>query len=227
MSEEESPHRLDPDLAASAAPSRARQPPPPPVDPRPYRWAIGIFGLALVIAFSVYQISSHGLATPGVPPGSPLHVFAAPLAASNLSGDANLAPPCGASRHDPRALNLCLLVRRGPLVLVFFSPSSRDCERQVDTLQSVASQFPAGKVQFAAVAVRAGHAATAALVRSHRWTVPVAYDRDGAVGGLYDVEICPLIELARPGGIVVQRLIGNHWRSPTALAARVRTLLAR
>jgi len=195
------------------------------LDPRPYRWAIGVFGLGLVIAFSVYQLTSHRVATPGVPPGGRLRFFAAPLADSTLIGDANLAPPCTPARHDPRALNVCLLARRGPLVLAFFSISSRGCEQQVDALQSVATRYRGSRVQFAAVAVRAGRAPVAALARRHRWAIPVAYDRDGAVGSLYDVEICPLVELARTGGLVAERLIGNHWRSPAALAERVGALL--
>jgi hypothetical protein len=81
-------------------------------------------------------------------------------------------------------------------------------------------------VQFAAVAVRSGHAQIAALVRSHHWTVPVAYDRDGAVGGIYNVAVCPLLELARRGGKVADRLIGNHWLDQQALGAEVRERLA-
>ena len=38
---------------------------------------------------------------------------------------------------------------------------------------------------------------------------------------------CPLLELARRGGTVAQRLIGEHWLNEGALAARVRALLAR
>lgn len=242
MSGEEPRHRLDPDRAAaesasqrldpdraaaeSAAPRRANRPPPPEIDVRRYRWAIGILGLALVIAFSVYRVTSRVPATAGVPAGQRLHFFAAPLAASNLNGDANLDPPCTFAQHDPRALNVCLLVQRAPLVLAFFSPSSEDCRTQVDTLQSVGRQFRSGRVQFAAVAVRSGHAQIAALVRSHHWTVPVAYDRDGAVGGIYNVAVCPLLELARRGGKVADRLIGNHWLDQQALGAEVRERLA-
>ena len=43
------------------------------IDTRPYRWTIGIFGLVLVIAFSVYQFASHGVGSAGVPPGKRLH----------------------------------------------------------------------------------------------------------------------------------------------------------
>ena len=116
-------------------------------------------------------------------PGSQLHFFAAPLAASTLNGDANLNPPCTLARHDPRALNVCLLVKRGPLVLDFFVTNSSECEREVDTMQALARRPALRRVQFAAVAVNGSHAATAKAVRRHGWTIPVAYDADGAVGG--------------------------------------------
>jgi peroxiredoxin len=186
---------------------------------------IGIFGLLLVVAISIYQFARHGVGTTGVPPGHRLHFFAAPLAASTLNGDPNLDPPCTLARHDPRALNICLLSRRAPLVLAFFVTGSTDCRRQVDALQALSGEFPVGAVQFAAVAVNASHSDTAALVRSHHWTIPVAYDRDGAVGALYGVEVCPMVELAYRGGIVKDRLIGDHWVTGTALAPRVRALL--
>jgi hypothetical protein len=77
------------------------------------------------------------------------------------------------------------------------------------------------------VAVNGSHAATAKAVRRHAWTIPVAYDADGAVGGLYGVSACPLLELVDRGGTVAQRLIGEHWLNRGALAARVRALLER
>jgi hypothetical protein len=217
---------MDPDRAAEvmAPPPPARQ---PVIDTRPYRLMIGIFGLLLVLGISIYQFASHGVGTTGVPPGKPLHLFAAPLARSTLNGDANLRPPCTLARHDPRALNVCLMVRRAPLVLAFFVNGSANCKRQVDTLQALSTQFPAGKVQFAAVAVRSGHAPTAAVVRAHHWTIPVGYDRDGALGALYGVEICPLVELAYRGGMVAYRLIGDQWLTTAALAGRVRAMLER
>jgi hypothetical protein len=195
------------------------------IDTRPYRRAIGLFGLLLVILVSGYLFATRGIQTAGVPAGKHLHFFAAPLASSTLNGDANLNPPCTLTRHDPRALNICLLAEKAPLVLAFFVTGSDDCKRQVDTLQVVSRDFPSNKVQFAAVAVRAGHAVTAKLVQTRRWRIPVAYDADGAVGALYGVAACPLLELAHRGGLVAERLIGNHWLSSTALSARVRDLV--
>ena len=202
--------------------------PPAPLDTRRYGWAVGVLAVALVIGFLLYALSSHNNSGPaGVPAGGQLHFFAAPLAASTLNGDANLNPPCTVARHDPRALNVCLLTKRGPLVLAFFVTNSSQCEHQVDTMQALAGQPALRRVQFAAVAVNGSHAAVAKAVRRHGWTIPVAYDADGAVGGVYGVTACPLLELADRGGTVAQRLIGEHWLNQGALAARVRTLVGR
>jgi hypothetical protein len=148
--------RLDPDLAApppatSSAPSKPPTPAPPVIDTRPYRWMVGIIGLAIVLGVSVYQFASHGVGSTGVAAGHRLRFFAAPLAATNLQGDANARPTCSAARHDPRALNVCLMVRRGPLVLSFFVTGAGQCVRQVSALQTLAGRFPS--VQFAAVAI--------------------------------------------------------------------------
>ena len=223
--------RLAPDLAVSASASSSAGPapglPPPAVDTKRYRWMIGTFGILLVLVISVYQFATNGVGTTGVAPGKPLHLFAAPLANSTLTGDANLKPPCSPAHHDPRALNICLLVERAPLVLAFFATGSDDCKHQVDTMQALSRRYGASEVQFAAVAVGAGRAETRSLVRSRGWTIPVAYDADGAVQSLYGVQICPMVELAYRGGIVKDRLIGNHWLATDALAARVQGLVGR
>jgi peroxiredoxin len=220
--------RLDPDrgrAVPAAAPAQSPASPPPPpvaVDTRRYQWMIGIFGLVLVAAISAYQFATHGVGTTGVPPGQRLHYFSAPLAASDLNGDPNAAPPCTLAGHDPRILNVCLLAGHGPVVLAFFVTGAGQCLRQVDALQTLSREYPA--VQFAAVAIDASHARTARLVRSHRWTIPVGYDRDGRVGALYGVAACPMVEMARRGGIVQDRLVGNRWQSARSLAPRVRGL---
>ncbi len=187
---------------------------------------VGAFAAVLVVAFAVYSFTTHAPSSAGVPVGRQLHFFAAPLAASTLNGDANLSPPCTLARHDPRALNVCLLVKRGPLVLDFFVTDSSACEREVSTLQGLADMPSLRGVQFAAVAINASHAATDKLVRRHGWTIPVAYDADGSVGAVYGVTACPMLELSERGGTVADRLIGEHWLNESALAARVRTLLA-
>lgn len=199
------------------------------VDNRRYAWMVGVLAAVLVAGFVVYALTNHrsGAGTPGVAAGQPLRYFAAPLAAFDLNGDANLSPPCTLARHDPRALNLCLLAKRGPLVLDFFVTGSRACEREVDTMQALAAAPGTRAAAYAAVAVSTGHAAAEKAVRAHGWTIPVAYDADGGVGGLYSVTACPLLELSYRGGTVATRLIGEHWIGRAALGAQVQALLRR
>lgn len=189
---------------------------------RRYAWVVGAIGLALVIAFSIQQLTGPGTPSTGVAPGRPLHMFAAPLAASDLAGVSNPSPSCNPTRHDPRALNLCLLVGAHPVALAFFVPQAKQCVAQVDAMQRLAGRFQT--VSFAAVAVGAGHAITASLVRRHRWTIPVAYDSNGEVGALYGVAACPMLELAHRGGIVADRLIGDRWANAAALAPFLQAL---
>jgi peroxiredoxin len=220
-----------PEPSASAGgdlpPPRAAFAPAPVVDTRRYQRMIGLIGLALVAAFSVYLlVNHHASSTTGVAAGHRLRWFAAPLATTDLRGAANLHPPCTFAAHDPRALNLCIDAGRGPIVLSLFVLGGGPCERQVDALQTLSHRFAGSSVQFLAVALNASHTATATAVRAHHWTIPVAYDEDGRVGEQYGVVACPMVELARRGGIVVDRLIGNPWDSAAALAPRVRALLA-
>jgi peroxiredoxin len=217
---------------SDSEPARSPESEPPTpiralIDNRRYGWMVGGFALVLAIGFLIYALTSHhsGSGTPGIPAGQPLRYFAAPLAASTLNGDANLSPPCTLARHDPRALNVCLLAKRGPLVLGLFVTDSGACEREVSTMQVLASEAGTRGAQYAAVAVNTGHAAARKAVRRHGWTIPVAYDADGGVDGLYGVTACPLLELAYRGGTVAQRLIGEHWLSQSALAAQIRALL--
>ena len=126
------------------------------IDTRRYQRMIGLIGLALVAALSVYLFVNHrGSSTTGVTAGHRLRWFAAPLATSDLRGAANLHPPCTLDEHDPRALNLCIDAGRGPIVLSLFVLGGGSCERQVDSLQTLARRFAGSTVQFEAVALNA------------------------------------------------------------------------
>jgi hypothetical protein len=217
-----SPRRLDPMRAAAAAggadggrPTRIE----PVIDIRRYQWMIGIVGVSIVIIFSVYLFLQNGITTPGVSPGSRLHNFVAPLATSGVNLPANADPHCNPAKPNLKGLNVC---GRRPLVLAFFVTNSTTCVREVDTLQRLSGEFP--QVQFAAVAVHGNVKSAAKLERKHHWTIQIGVDSDGRVGEIYGIEICPLVEIARRGGIVVKRLIGNGWANPARLASQVRAL---
>jgi hypothetical protein len=218
---EESPpplRRLDPDRAVEQAGGPRR--PEPVIDTRRYQWTIGGLGIILVIAFSLYLFLRNGVTTPGIAAGRPIFKFVAPLATSGLKGDANMRPRCDPSAPNPRALNVC---GRGSMVLAFFVTGSGSCKREVDTLQRISTGFPG--VQFAAVAVGSNRSDALSAVRAHQWTIPVAYDADDAIGRIYDVAFCPMIELVRGDGRVAARLFGEDWIHPAKLAARVRAEL--
>jgi hypothetical protein len=183
---------------------------------------IGGFGLAIVIVFSIYLYAHNGVTVPGIGPGKPLHRFVAPLATSGLNVPANAAPHCNPDRPARLGLNVC---GRAPIVLDLFATGAGPCVRSVDAMQKIAPRFP--RVQFAAVAVNADRHDTLALVRSHHWTIPVAFDTDGRIEEIYGVAVCPLIELAYRGGIVAERLIGKTWSDPERLAAEVGKLTRR
>jgi peroxiredoxin len=194
------------------------------IDTRPYQRVIAVFGLLLVVLVSVAFLLSRGQGTAGIPAGRHAPLFAAPLAESNLNGSANLHPHCTLAQHDPRALNICLMVRRAPLVLALFVTSSGTCEQEVTALQAVSREFPERLMGFAAVAVSTSQQDARRAVQAHRWTIPVGYDSDGRVGAAYGVAVCPMVELVRRGGIVERRLIGGHWSTSAALAPQVRAL---
>lgn len=187
-------------------------------------WLIGVLVLAIAIGYAASRLVHHGSGTVGVAAGRSIHSFAAPLATSTLVGDANLKPPCTPAHHDARALNVCLLEHRGPLVLGFFVPGAATCERAIGAMQALSARPAQRGLQFAAVAVHTGRRTAARLVRHRGWTIPVAYDRDGAVGETYGVVVCPLIELVRQGGVVARRLIGDRWATASALAGQLSVL---
>lgn len=183
------------------------------IDTHRYQRMIGGVGLLLVIAFSLYlYLDAGGGAHPGVRPGQPLRHFVAPLAISNLDLPANVSPRCVPGHPARHGLNVC---GRTPLVLAFFVPGARPCIRAVSALQEVSVGFPG--VEFAAVAAGGSRRATLALVRAQRWRIPVAYDSTAAVAQLYDVVVCPLIEVAGKGGVVRRLLIGKRWADAPAL----------
>jgi len=196
-----------------------------------YGWIAVVAGLAIVAYITLNTLSTRGPGSRGPAPGSRLPAFAAPIATSDLSGDANVAPRAGAgarvaacSVRDPRALNSCELAARRPAVLAFFATPAADCRAQLDTMQRVAARNPG--VAFAAVAIRGDRGALRRLVRARGWTFPVAYDRDGAVANLYGIAVCPTVVFVRAGGRVADVTLGDGTLATGRLERDVRRLSA-
>ena len=198
-------------------------------------WIAIVAGLAILAYISLNTLRTEGPGSRGIPAGRSLPPFAAPLVLSDLEGDANVAtrrnhgnaagarPACDV--RDPRALNVCALVRRRPVVLAFLTPGAEHCVAELDAIERVAPRFP--RVAFAAVAVSGDRDDLRKLVREHGWSFPVAQDRDGAVANLYGVAVCPTVVFAHPGGRVMRTALAGQVATPAALTRAVRALLVR
>ncbi len=167
----------------------------------------------------------------------PLPEFAVPLATSGLEGDANVTQddcsssrlPCpGGSRRipacrirTPGAFRVCDLFGR-PSVISFWFTKGGGCVDQQDVVDEVSERYR-GRVGFLSLDVRDDRDELRELVRRHRWRMPVGFDRDGAVSGLYRVGGCPTFAYAYPGGTLQSAGIGDLTAGQ--LTARVERLL--
>jgi len=210
-------------------------PPKPPPPPRPssrYSWVVGVAFLIAIVVGGANALRNEGPGARGPEPGSKLPAFAAPLATSELEGDANIKQRAGDSDsagsqpacqvHLPGVMNVCDLWAK-PLVLAFMFTRAADCEPQLDRMERVRSEFRG--VNFAAVIVREPHDKARKLVRERRLGFPVALDRDGAVSNLYGIGGCPTTTFSLPGGKVVRTRLGAV--SEQELRVEIRGLVRR
>jgi hypothetical protein len=182
---------------------------------------------AVAIAWITWNtIHTEGPGGAGLRAGAHLPPFAAPLATSNLQGDATVREtagdghPAACSVRGPRILNSCQLAERGPVVLGFFIARSARCTQTIDALDRLRARYP--RVRFAAVAILGKRADARADVRDRGWRLPVGWDQDGAVVNAYAVSGCPYVTFARRGGTVAETLLGRQ--DPAVLNRAVRAL---
>jgi len=203
-------------------------------------------GLAFLVLLAVATINT--LRTPGGgilgisagDQGMPLAEFAVPNAVTGpLDKDANIAQddcstsqnPCPSNARRPSAceihvkgaIRICDLFNR-PLVLSFWFTKGADCLPTQDILNRLAARYR-GRVNFLSIDVRDDPADVRRIVLEHRWTMPVGYDRDGAVSDLYRVGGCPTVAFAYPGGILAFARARLSELSGRQMAADVRKLL--
>jgi hypothetical protein len=208
-----------------------------------YTLIVGLLFLAIIVVASINMLGNGGdgetLGLDRLPSRWPLPQFAVPAAAGELEGDANVAQddcetsaiPCPddaqrtpACRVDlPEAIRVCDLFDR-PLVISFwFSKGGDDCVQQQDVVQRASRRYR-GRVGFLSLDIRDDRDTVRDLIRQRGWTMPVGYDRDGAVAGLYGVGLCPTFAYVYPGGTLESAGIGEL--TPSQLDDRVDRLLA-
>ncbi|MBF6621271.1 MAG: hypothetical protein ITG02_13715 [Patulibacter sp.] len=183
------------------------------------RWWLAIAVLVVVIvggSLLTFYNGRSGSTTVG--PGDSLPPFAAPLAtapklehdavnyaAEGDEGEAGRVPACSVANRS--VVTSCRLLDEGPLVLMMFATGVDECVRAVDDLNRIRGSYPA--VRTLAVAIGGEHGKTATTVRNRRWTLPVAYDRDGGLSARIGAPACPFVLFVAPDGTVRQRLFGS------------------
>lgn len=207
-----------------------------------YSILVGLIFLAIIVVATVNTIEGGGpgktLGLDQLPPRWPLPEFAVPAAAGRLEGDANVAQddcessaiPCpegsrrtAACRIDTaESIRVCDLFDR-PLVISFWFSKGDGCVAQQDLVERVFRRYR-GRVGFLSLDIRDDRDTLRELIDERGWTMPVGYDRDGAVGSLYGIGGCPTFAYVYPGGTLQDASIGEL--SVAQLDHRVDRLLA-
>lgn len=207
-----------------------------------YSIVVGLIFLAVIVIASVNTLGGGGegetLGLDRLPSRWPLPEFAVPEAAGELEGDANVAQddcetseiPCPSdAQRTPacrvdlgEAIRICDLFGR-PLVISFwFSKGSSECVEQQDLVERVYRRYR-GRVGFLSLNIRDDRDTLRDLISQRGWTMPVGYDRDGAVASLYGIGLCPTFAYVYPGGTMQSASIGELGERQ--LADRVDQLL--
>lgn len=207
-----------------------------------YSIVVGLIFLAVIVVATLNTLDGGGggetLGLDRLPERWPLPEFAVPAGAGKLEGDANVAQddcetsaiPCPedaqrtpACRVDLReAIRVCDLFDR-PLVISFwFTKGGNECIEQQDLVERVYQRYR-GRVGFLSLNIRDDRDELRDLIRQREWTLPVGFDRDGAVASLYGVGLCPTFAYVYPGGTLQSASIGEL--SEGQLGRRVDRLL--
>jgi hypothetical protein len=206
-----------------------------------YSVIVGLIFLAVIVVATIQTLNGGGgestLGLDRQPPRWPLPEFAVPAADGELEGDANVAQddcesaavPCPEdARRSPAcrirsagAIRVCDLFDR-PLVISFWFTKGGDCTEQQDVVDTVYQRYR-GRVNFLSLDVRDDRDTVRDQIRQRGWTLPVGYDRDGAVASLYKVGGCPTFAYAYPGGTLESASGGEL--SVAQLGGRVERLL--
>jgi hypothetical protein len=206
-----------------------------------YSLLVGILFLAVIVVATVNTLGGGGGSTLGLdrfPDRWPLPEFAVPAAAGQLEGDANVAQddcetaqvPCPDDARRPPAcrietagaIRVCDLFGR-PLVISFWFSKDDGCVEQQDVVENVYGRYR-GQVGFLSLDIRDDRDRLRDLISQHGWTMPVGYDRDGAVASLFGVGGCPTFAYVYPGGTLQSASIGDL--TAAQLGQRVDRLIA-
>ena len=194
---------------------RERKAPGPPRPGGRYTWVVGVAALVVIVVVAFNSLPNAGRGYRGPQEGKRIPVFAAPLAASDAEGDANVKQDSGDDEAGndtpacdvelPGVLTACELFADKPLVLALSVPAA-DCERQLEAMEALS--YERRDLQFAAVVSGRLRDTVRDVVERTGVTFPVAVDQDLAVFNLYRVVYCSTAVTDRGGRL--REFRANH-----------------
>jgi hypothetical protein len=207
-----------------------------------YSIYVGIAFLILIGIATVNTFKNEGggvLGGDSAQAGEALSEFAVPELIGGADADANVfQDDCGSSENPcpeddrrtpacqvdlPHVLRVCDFFDK-PLVLSFWFDTPSDCPPTQDAIDAAAKRWR-GKVNFLSIAVRGDRAELEQIVRERGWTLPIGWDRDGAVSNLYRVGVCPTVAFVRTGGVLEEAKIGSGELVPAELDGDIERLV--
>lgn len=203
---------------------------------------VGIAFLILIVVATLNTIrtqESGVLGSGDTAEGEPLPEFALVDLRGERDADANIfqddcessATPCPPEdRRTPacevrlsEVIRICDLFDR-PLVLSFWFTTPADCPPTQDVVDAAARRYR-DRVGFLSIAVRGERSELERIVRERGWSLPVGWDRDGAVSNLLRVGLCPTVAFVLPGGLVADAKVGSEELSAGRLEAGIERLI--
>jgi peroxiredoxin len=200
---------------------------------RPYSITVGVlFAIGAVIA-GINALSNRTPGPGGLQANEPLPRFAAPAASGTSNKDANInqddtdadgdrqTPACKVPGSRRQVIRICDYFDRPLVMVAWFTRGCGTCNAQLDTVERVRRRFP--QIAFVGLDIRDSRKNAAKEVRENGWRFPMAVDPDGAVSGLYRVQVGPTTFFAYPGGRAMSTALGEL--DDQELVQRIRRLI--
>ena len=207
-----------------------------------YSLWVGVAFLIVVIVAGLNAFRSNEgglLGADDAEAGTPLAEFALSALPDGPDNDANVfQDDCGSSEKpcpaDEQRTAACEVEGEGvirvcdffdrPLVISFWFTSPADCPPTQDVVDRVAGEYE-DEVGFLSIAVRGDRAEIEGIIEERGWTLPVGWDRDGAISNLYRVGVCPTVAFVLPGGILSTAQIGSDDLTADGLRGAIEELI--
>jgi len=208
-----------------------------------YSLYVGMAFLAVIVIATVNAFNNDSgglLGADSAQVGEALAEFAVPELVGGADADANIfQDDCSTSENpcppderrtpacevdEPHVIRVCDLFDR-PSVISFWFQTPAECPPTQDAVDAAARRWR-GRVNFLSIAIRGERDELVRIVTERGWTMPVGWDRDGAVSNLYRVGVCPTLAFVRPGGVLEAAKIGSDELSAAQLDEDLRDLVA-